>query len=906
MGNKGKRTAAIMGPLLLVTQLALADPTYQFAIRGATLESALRQFADQTGLQISYFTKVAEGRSAPDVLGTLTAEQALHTLLNASGLAFERIDQGTVAIYGKLPVRQITAIAEETATNNRPTQKFMRLARANLANAVGKADRGDFVAQNDPREDILEEVISTGSHIRGVVNDTAPMAVVDRQYIERSGFTTLMQLVDALPMNFKGGNSGASEVGAFGLAPAVVQNLTRGTGFNLRGLGSVSTLTLINGRRVAPSAQGQFVDVSTIPMSAVERIEILSDGASAIYGADAIAGVVNIILRKDFAGAETGLQLGATSDGSLDEYRLSQTLGTSWATGNALFIAEGYQRSNLDIEDRDYIMEAGGLAPTDLLPRRKLGTMLFTLDQQLPANLDLSTHLMYSYEEVAFHGTEPGYFTEQTPDTNQWSAALGLGYAAPGDWRITLDGLIARVKPNTDITTIDLESGEIAGLIQDYRDEFDTWSTDLKADGTLLQLPGGPVRLAFGGSYRKDDLISTRSRIVPDLGRQVRADDTRDVTSLFAEVYVPIVGQAQDVSWVRRIDLSLAARYDDYSDFGSTTNPKVGLVWTPVDSLDLRATYSTSFRAPNVAEKALGQRPGQISTDVFDDPSGNGELIPMFYLMGSAPLTAEESENIAVGFTWRPEALGGFEVSLNYFDIDYTDRIQSVSFDAGALSRRDDFGDLITEIADDAAAAAFLAERIAAGDLFIDWMGTGSSGVRYVFDQRQKNAARTQLTGFDVTMLYKFDGAVDAFDLQLNVTHLQEILTSLTAATSTFDLIDTYNQPLDWRFRAMGTWLRGGFSTTLVVSHADDYVNSSYAIDRPIGSWTTLDLNVGYNFEGRTQSSLLDGTRVALGINNLTDKDPPRATSPIYSVGYDVFNADALGRFVTARFSKRW
>ena len=907
MDKKGRRASAMIGPLLLVTSLAVADPTYQFDIRAATLEAALKQFAAQTGLQVSYFTKVAEGRNAPAVSGMLTAEQALQALLNASGLTFERIDQGTVAIYVARPAREITAIANEMTSNTRPRPKFLRLSRAGIAQSAGAATAGggEPAAQNAGREDILEEVITTGSHIRGVVNDTVPIFVADRRYIERSGFTTLMQLVSSLPMNFKGGNSGASEVAAFGLAPNYGQNLTRGTGFNLRGLGSVSTLTLINGRRIAPSAQGQFVDVSTIPLSAVERIEILSDGASAIYGADAVAGVVNIILRQDFEGAESGLQYGATTDDSLDEHRLSQTLGTSWETGNALFIAEYYKRSNLDVKDRDYMIAAGASGPTDLLPRRKLGTMLFALDQKLPANFDVSTNLMYSYEEVIIRSTIDGGLDEQTPNTNQWSAALGLGYAAPGDWRISLDGLIARVKPDTDFTYTD-STGEIVLQIQDYRDEFDTWSTDLKADGTLLQLPAGPLRLAIGGSYRKDDLISTRHRLVPNTGREVRADDTRDVTSMFAEMYVPIVAAAQGLPWARRIDLSLAARRDDYSDFGSTSNPKAGLVWTPVDSLDIRASYSTSFRAPNVAEKALGRRPVQISTGMLEDPSGNGGLIPIFYLLGSAPLTAEESENIALGFTFRPRALSGFELSMNYFDIDYTDRIQSVPYDDGALSRRDEFGPFLTEIADDAAAAAFLAERIAAGDLFIDWEGIGSAGVRYLYDLRQQNAARTQLTGFDLSMIYKFNIAADAFDLQLDVTHLQEILTSLTADTRTFDLVDTYNQPLDWRVRAMATWLRGGFTTTVVINHADSYTNDSYASDVPIGSWTTVDLNVGYDFDGRSQSSLLDGTRLALGISNLADRDPPRASSPLYPVGFDVFNADAMGRFVTARFTKRW
>ncbi|MBM0106387.1 TonB-dependent receptor [Steroidobacter sp. S1-65] len=899
-GRRDKRALALMSSLLLVTQLALADPTYEFNIRGASLQSALRQFADQTGLQISYFTKVAEGRTAPDVFGTLTAEQALKALLKASGLTFERIDARTLAIYPAPPAQEVTATSTETAARP-PRPKSLRLAQA-TTRAEGRVEDEPAVAGDH----ILEEVISTGSHIRGVVNETAPVTVFDRRYIERSGFTNMMQLVSSLPMNFKGGTSGATEVAEFGMAPAFAQNLTRGTGFNLRGLGSVATLTLINGRRVAPSAQGQFVDVSTIPLSAVERVEILTDGASAIYGADAVAGVVNIILRKDFEGAETGLEYGATTDGSLDEHRVSQMFGSSWETGNALFVGEYYRRSNLDVRDRDYILEAGALTPTDLLPDRKLGTLLFSLDQQLPANFDVSTNLMYSYEEVVVRSSMRGFTDVQTPNTNQWSAALGLGYAAPGDWRISLDGLIGRVKPDTDFTYWDLETGALDTEIQDYRDEYDTWSADLKADGTLLQLPGGPARLAIGGSYRKDDLISTRHWIFPQQGKQVRANDTRDVTSVFAELYVPIVGAEQDLAWARRIDLSIAARHDDYSDFGSTTNPKYGLVWTPFASLDVRATYSTSFRAPNVAEKAWTTRPVQVSTGYLDDPTGNGGRIPIFYLYGSRPLTAEESENIALGFTWRPQALSGFELAMNYFDIDYTNRIESPPYDEGALSRREDFGEFITEIPDDAAAAAYLEARLAEGWFFTDWEGIGSTGVRYLYDLRQQNAARTQLKGVDATLLYKFNVARDAFDLQLNVTHLSEILTSLSQDSTQFDVVDTFNQPLDWRVRLLGTWIRGGLSTTVVVSHADSYINDSQAIDVPIGSWTTADLNVSYDFDERTQSPLLDGTRLSFGVINITDREPPRANSPLFAVGFDAFNADALGRFISARFTKRW
>jgi iron complex outermembrane receptor protein len=899
MDMKGKR-ALLTSPLLLVSSLALADPTYQFDIRGESLQAALRQFAEQSGLQVSYFTKIAEGHGAPPVSGTLTAEQALQTLLSASGLRFERIDSRTVAIYSATSQREITAVSGETGAMQLPRPKLMRLARA--SENLGSSN--ETIAPNLRREEILEEVVSTGTHIRGVVNDTAPLIVMDRQYIERSGFTSMQQLVDSLPMNFKGGSSGATESAEFGAAPAYGQNLTRGTGFNLRGLGSVATLTLINGRRVAPSAQGQFVDVSTIPMSAVERVEVLSDGASAIYGADAIAGVVNIILRKDYEGAETSLIYGSASDGAFDNASLAQTFGTSWDTGNTLLVLEGRRRSALDVKDRDYMMEAGARAPTWILPDRKLGTLLFALDQQLPAGFDVSLNALYSYEEVITESSIQGALDRQTPFTNQWSAMLSLGYAAPGDWRITLDGTLGRVKTDTDFVII-YPDGEIGGLLQDYVDDFTTWGLDLKADGSLFDLPAGPVRLAVGGAYRNEDLISTRWRLVPNTGFEVRADDTRNVKAAFAELYVPIVGAAQQLSWAKRIDLSVATRHDDYSDFGSTTNPKVGLVWSPVESLDLRATYSTSFRAPNVAEKARGRRPQQVSTMRLPDPV-TGELIGGFFIQGSMPLVAEESENLAFGFTFRPQAIAGLELSMNYFDIDYTNRIQSPPFDAGALSRRDEFGEVISDFASDAEAQAFLDAVLAAGGFFIDWEEIGTTGIRFLYDQRQKNAARARVSGFDANINYNLTLERDSFQLQLAAAHLRKLTVALSEQAKPFDMIDTYSQPLNWRFRALGTWTRGGFSGTLGISHSDKYRNDSQLIDVPVGSFTVIDLNLGYSFDDSMRGSFLEGVRVALNIGNLADRDPPRAVSPDYPIGYDAFNADPAGRYITAFFTKRW
>lgn len=208
--------------------------------------------------------------------------------------------------------------------------------------------------------DEAETIVVTGSHIRGSAAAGANVLTYDRQQIDQSGYASIHDFINTIPQNYPGG--GGSEEITDG--PLVASNFFGGSSVNLRGLGADSTLVLINGRRVAASGfEGNFSDVSLIPQAALERIEILPDGSSAIYGSDAVGGVINFILRKDFEGAETRLRYGARTQGSTDEYRLAQTVGHTWSGGHGLLSYEYYQRSALPYGDTDFA------ATRDLRPR---------------------------------------------------------------------------------------------------------------------------------------------------------------------------------------------------------------------------------------------------------------------------------------------------------------------------------------------------------------------------------------------------------------------------------------------------------------------------------------------------------------------------------------------------------
>ena len=203
--------------------------------------------------------------------------------------------------------------------------------------------------------DKQELIVVTGSHIRGGVAAGANVEVFTRQDLDRSGYPTIQQFIHALPQNFQGGG-GSEDISEGILARS---NQMAGSSINLRGLGADSTLVLVNGRRSPQSGlEGNFNDISLIPQSAIERIEILTDGASAIYGSDAVGGVVNFILRKEYSGAETILRYGRATEGDSDEYKFAQSFGTAWSSGRALISYEFYYRDPIFYRERKFASTA--------------------------------------------------------------------------------------------------------------------------------------------------------------------------------------------------------------------------------------------------------------------------------------------------------------------------------------------------------------------------------------------------------------------------------------------------------------------------------------------------------------------------------------------------------------------
>lgn len=939
------------------------------------LGTALRQVSMQSGRAVVVATELVAGLRAPALKGRFSSDDAVAQLLRSSGLR-------AVPVGGTLVVQRD-------------------------GEAAGTAD-----------ESGASEVLVTGTRIRGRGPVGSAVTTIDRKAIDESGYATTQQIAQSIPQNFGGGANDATSAGGT-LSQNAAMNTASGSSINLRGLGASSTLVLLNGDRPPLGGfAGAFSDVSMIPASAVERIEVVADGASAIYGSDAVAGVVNIVPRLDFRGAETMLRFG-TADGESQEYQASQLLGTGWSGGHAMIAYEFYQRTRLAAADRAFATDdlrpfggvdhrggyaspgtiiAGGrtfaipagqngvgltaaqLVPgtvnpgdswtgADLLPDQRRHSVFAAVSQALGGGLRAYAHGLVTVRtfDQAIRPTADARRT--VPVTNpfyvdpigthqpvrvQYSFVRDLGNersegiaaayggtagieAQAGRWVIDAHGtwgrqyeratLLNRVStarlavaladtdpataynlfgdgPSTNPATIDRVRGSTrssnSGVV---------WSATLRADGPLVGLPAGDARLAVGGEYREDRYVdhatlADTTTLTPQLVPPIALLDARRVKAAYAELLVPVFGGEATLPGFHRLDLSAAVRTEHYSDFGETTNPRLGIAWEPVAGLTLRASYGKSFRAPSFDD--LRQDPGSqlIFAYSIPDPSSSTGESNVVVLRGNDPkLRPERATTWTLGADFRPAAVPGLHAGITWFNIDYRDRIDTPAAQLfNFLVNRSTYAAVIEANPSPARIAALYADPT-----FINPLGIAATdSFAAVVDARLQNLSVVRQSGLDLDIGYGFGAFGGKAEIGGSGTYIFRIRQGLTPDAPTTNVVGTIGNPVDFKARARASWTSDTLGAALFVNYVDGYTNNLNAAPEHVDAWTTVDLQLSYRF-GAGRGGL-KGLRVALNASNLFDRDPPYAAYylGLTTMGYDPENASPLGRVLSVQVTKSW
>lgn len=846
----------------------------------------------------------------------------------------------------------------------------------------------------------LEEIVVTGSHIRGTESAGSKLIVISREQVDASGYGRVEDVLATVTQNFNRANAAVSEPG-----PAFF-NLNHGAEVQLRGLGVGTTLTLVNGQRQGASGyQGTFTDVSTIPVSAIERIEILPEGTAALYGSDAIGGVVNIILRRNFEGIEARAR-GSATDSDATERSAALLLGHAGSRGNVLAglqfndsdalrcSARAYCAANADFRrfggkdlrgfasNPGTILDPNTLAPiaaiphgqdgtqltaaqlipgtanytdnvadNDILPKQIMRSALVSASYKVTEHWELSADGRYSSRDFRFIFPVPpdNFLVPSTNAFNRLGGPVLVAYdfsrdfgpvadsgptetsfvsaavkgVLPKGWQINLggayskasalfmesnfilnyaaiDAALASSDPATALNLFGDGSHTNATALATLRGQntttndlnvFTTASANVIADGPLFHWRAGATRLAVGAEFRHEHSAGINISENPeDRGRLIRAG--------FFELAVPMVGP-RGGSAANRLDLSLAGRYDSYSDAGSTFNPKVGFSWRPLALVKVRGNWGTSFRAPPFFLSNRDQVGDTFIEDVIDPQSATGHS-RVFVLAGPVPdLKPETARTWTAGVDLTP-AIQNLSLSLTYFDIDYQGRIQSAGYSTDFLTQEAQFASLITRNPTQAQIDAVCKKPPLAG-------GDCNQPIAAILDARWRNLASLKTRGFDAALDYLLHTAWGKVTFSLNGSYTIDQKLQIISTAPVVDLVNTVGNPPSLRLVGNLSWSLRGWTVQSTANYTGAYRDPGSAPAQRVDSWTTVDVNIGYRADGG--SGWLANTQANLGIVNVFDQRPPfvnRFDLTSSTFGYDPANATLLGRGVSLQVVKRW
>lgn len=832
-------TAALIMP---ATANARSDATYAIDLPAQDLGDALRAIAARAGWQLYADAAVVNGLRAPALKGTMTPREAIRRLIEGSRLTASFSDR-TVTIRGR----------EQAAAEG-------------------------------------AQIVVTGSHIRGA-QVAAQVTRVTRRDIEDAGQTDLGEAMRALPQNFGGGQNPGVGFGA----GSTNSNVNAASSINLRGLGPDATLTLLDGHRLPYNSAVGGVDVSAIPVAAIERVEIVADGASAVYGSDAVAGVANVILRRDFEGLTTSAQVGASSDGGYARQQADAVAGLRWSGGGLILAYDYAHNSAIRADQRDYASVLKG--DNSLYPEIRQHAVTLAAHQDFGGGVTLSLDGLFSSRTSGIIGGTTATSYLFAPRVQTWTLAPRLDVALGDNWTLSATGAFGEDRTHYDTTIA--PAGAAASITTGCFCNS-ALTAEVNANGALFSVGGGDARLALGAGYRDNRLDYTQFINASPGGA---FNVSRHSTYAYGELYLPIFGPDRRARGIRRLDVSAALRYEDYPGMARIATPRVGLVYEPVRGLAFKGAWSRAFKAPTLYQQYIGYQAYLLPASPYGVGSAGSTIV---YASGGNPdLVPERSRNWSLGLSIEPAALPGFLLEASWFDISYRDRVAEPLPGSIGRSLTDP---AYASLVDFTPGLDTLAGVIAgARNGLVNYSGAAYDPATVValLDDRNTNIAAQSIHGIDVHAAWRRDLGRNrslAFDLAGSWLESHQQLTSALPATQ---LAGTVFNPPNLRARASGSYRSRRSGVSLYANYIGALTDTRYTPSPRIGPRVTIDLATKWDLIPGPSGK--PGLRLSLVVNNLFNVRPPetRTTGPT-DTPYESTNYSPIGRFIALGVTRNW
>lgn len=839
--------------------------------------------------------------------------------------------------------------------------KKTHLCSAILIAFGGTAFAQDAAPATDPNQpQATQRVEITGSRIkRAETEGSLPVTVITREQLDKSGAVTVAEFVR---------NTTFASAGNF--RPQSGSSAQSFAGMDLRGLGSSRTLVLIDGRRapVAPNV-GDSADMNAIPMAAVERIEILTDGASAVYGSDAIGGVINVILRKDYEGVDlkVGFHNPANAGGDRTEYSAmtgirgdkgNMIAGVSRTTRDMVFTSQRPWGDELGVSSfgNNYFTRAGGLAAVPggcTEPNFWMtsgGTCSYNFNAVAAEEASITNTAFFARGEYQINDDWSAYLTSSVSRIESFGryapslAQLTVTSGSPNDFLNDGDDITIRHRfaalgnrdNDTEANVYDVQVGARGNI--GYGDvEFGVRQTTSKyfefgrnyvvipiatqyvADGTynIFNPSSNPeevlsamkATITRDGTFRRNEAYGSFTTDLFQMGGgaagifvqgEVRNEFYADIYDSLSEAGV-IGGSAGNSSsgkrkvgalsgeflmpFTKELELSLAARFEKYNDYGNDFSPKASIKFQPMPELALRASVGTGFRAPSL--NILHQKT-TYSADFVVDPATceffggdpvdcqTAEIQVDTFYQANPTLKSEKSRQFSFGFTVDP--VNWLSVTADYWNINLRDTISSLGA-ATLVDRANGTSDV----------------PIPAGLGVI----RGPSGEITRVNAGFANEGTLKTSGIDLNFLAQYNlGEWGKFRHELLYSRVLKYNLNDT------DVLGDAGLPKH-RAQLSNNWSWGdlalAWNINMVGSNGEesppDPVFGDDGVQERVGSYVTHDVQIDWD-------TPIKGGKLTLGVVNLTNKMPAQ-------VEYDgrVFNFylyDSYGRTPYVRFTQKF